>query len=65
MNLGRTMMLAALLMATFSIAACSGSGAGTVGEEAADFGVTTLEGDEFRLAEKRGEVVALYFMAAY
>ena len=30
-----------------------------------DFSVTTLEGKEFDLSEKRGEVVALYFMAGY
>ncbi len=35
------------------------------GEEAPDFGLTTLEGDEFNLAEKRGEVVALFFTAGW
>jgi cytochrome oxidase Cu insertion factor (SCO1/SenC/PrrC family) len=30
-----------------------------------DFSVTTLEGEEFDLSEKRGEVVALFFMAGY
>ncbi len=30
-----------------------------------DFSVTTLEGKEFNLSEKRGEVVALYFMAGW
>ena len=30
-----------------------------------DFSVTTLEGKEFDLSEKRGEVVALYFMAGW
>lgn len=64
-------MLAALLIATLSITACGGSGAregasaSSGGEEAAVFGVTTLDGEGFNLAEKRGEVVALYFMAAY
>ncbi len=69
-------MLAALLIATLSITACGGpgtqqgSGEGSSGgeqaaEEASDFSVTTLEGDEFRLADKRGEVVALFFMAGY
>ena len=63
-------MLAALLIAALSITACGGSGtqgssASSDGEEAADFGVTTLDGEGFSLAEKRGEVVALYFMAAY
>lgn len=61
----RAITLAAMLLATLSITACGGSGAGSGGEEAADFSVTTLEGDEFNLADKRGEVVALYFMAAY
>lgn len=39
--------------------------AGSNGEEAPDFGLTTLEGDEFNLAEKRGEVVALFFTAGW
>ena len=30
-----------------------------------DFSVTTLEGKEFDLSEKRAEVVALFFMAGY
>jgi peroxiredoxin len=30
-----------------------------------DFRVTTLEGGEFHLADKRGRVVALYFMASW
>ena len=30
-----------------------------------DFSVTTVEGKEFDLSEKRGEVVALFFMAGY
>ena len=30
-----------------------------------DFSVTTLEGERFDLSEKRGEVVALFFMAGY
>ena len=63
-------MLAALLIATLSITACGGSGtqgssASSDGEEAADFNVATLDGEGFGLADKRGEVVALYFMAAY
>ena len=52
-----------LLIAMLSVAACGG--AGSSGEEAADFSATTLEREEFELEEKRGEVVALYFMAAY
>ena len=30
-----------------------------------DFSVTTVEGKEFDLSEKQGEVVALYFMAGW
>ncbi len=30
-----------------------------------DFSVTTLEGERFDLSEKRGEVVALFFMAGW
>ncbi len=51
--------LAALLAAVFSLTACGATG------QASDFSATTLEGDEFNLVEKRGEVVALYFMAGY
>ncbi len=54
-----------LMVVVLPIAGCGGSGAGSVGEEAADFSVTTLEGDEFNLADKRGEVVALFFMAGW
>ena len=32
---------------------------------AGDFAVTTLDGEEFRLSEKRGKAVALYFMAGW
>ncbi len=53
--LAATLVLVALLAVS-----CGGSG-GT----ASDFSVTTVEGDEFGLSEKRGEVVALYFMAGY
>ena len=64
--MGRVATLAVMLLtAMLSVAACGGSGAGSGGGEAADFSATTLEGEEFGLAEKRGEVVALYFMAAY
>ncbi len=52
--------LAALLAAVLSIiTACGATG------QTSDFSATTLEGDEFNLVEKRGEVVALYFMAGY
>ena len=51
--------LATVLTIILSVASCGGPG------RASDFSATTLEGDEFRLAEKRGEVVALYFMAGY
>jgi ABC-type glycerol-3-phosphate transport system substrate-binding protein len=63
-GMGRVATLAAMLLAAvLAVAGCGGSGSG--GEEAADFSATTLEGEEFELQEKRGEVVALYFMAAY
>ncbi len=39
----------------------SGSG----GEQAPNFAVTTLDGEKFQLSEKRGEVVALFFMAGW
>ena len=61
----RAVLLAVMLTAMLSIPACGGSGGSSVGEEAADFSVTTIQGHEFNLADKRGEVVALYFMAAY
>ena len=56
----RIVLLAAVSLAMLSITACSGAGT-----PISDFSATTLEGDEFSLAEKRGEVVALYFMAGY
>lgn len=56
----RSVLLAAVSLAMLSITACSGAGT-----PPSDFSATTLEGEEFGLAEKRGEVVALYFMAAY
>lgn len=56
------LLTATIAISMLSLGACGGPGAG--GDEP-EFGVTTLEGDEFRLADKRGEVVALYFMAAY
>ncbi len=67
LSMVRSTTLAAMLLlaAMLSAAACGGSGEGSGGGEAADFSVTTLEGEEFELEEKRGEVVALYFMAAY
>jgi hypothetical protein len=58
-NMSKATALAALLAAVLSITACGGA------VEASDFSATTLEGEEFNLADKRGEVVALYFMAAY
>jgi major membrane immunogen (membrane-anchored lipoprotein) len=60
----RTTGLIAVLIAALLVAACGGSNAGSSGE-APDFSATTLEEDEFSLSEKRGEVVALYFMAGY
>ena len=56
----RTVLLAAVSLAMLSITACSGASTAP-----SDFSATTLEGEEFSLAEKRGEVVALYFMAGY
>ena len=63
--MSKAMTLAVLSIVMLSIAACGGPGAGSVGEEAADFSLETLEGEEFRLADKRGEVVALFFMAGW
>ena len=69
--MSRTIILAALLIATLSVTACGGSGAqegpsaSSGGDQAADFSIATLDGEAFSLADKRGEVVALYFMAAY
>ncbi len=58
--MSKAKLLAALLAAVLSIiTACGATG------QASDFSATTLEGDEFNLVEKRGEVVALYFMAGY
>ncbi len=59
----RGILLAAMLASSMLfLGACGSSGAR---EEGPEFSVTTLDGDEFRLADKRGEVVALYFTAAY
>jgi major membrane immunogen (membrane-anchored lipoprotein) len=58
-KMNRAMPLAVALLAMLLVTACGGFG------QASDFSATTLEGDEFSLEEKRGEVVALYFMAAY
>lgn len=35
------------------------------GERAATFAITTLDGERFELSDKRGEVVAFYFMAGW
>ena len=56
----KAVMLMAVLVAVLSAAACGGSGT-----QPSDSGLETLQGEEFRLADKRGEVVALYFMAGY
>ena len=56
----KAVLLAAVSLAMLSITACSG-----VGTPPSNFSATTLEGEEFNLAEKRSEIVALYFMAAY
>ncbi len=55
----KVISLVAVLIAVLSVAGCGGAG------QASDFSATTVEGDEFSLSEKRGEVVALYFMAGY
>jgi hypothetical protein len=57
--MSRAIRLATLMIIILSVVSCGGAG------PASNFSATTLEGDEFRLAEKRGEVVALYFMAGY
>jgi hypothetical protein len=57
--MSKTVKLATVLAMILPIVGCGGSG------QASDFNVTTLEGDEFSVADKRSEVVALYFMAAY
>jgi peroxiredoxin len=41
------------------------AGSDSIGEKAPTFTATTLDGGKFELAEKRGEVVALYFMAGW
>jgi len=55
----KVISLVAVLIAALSVAGCGGAG------QASDFSATTVEGDEFSESEKRGEVVALYFMAGY
>ncbi len=59
----RAVLLIAMLFAVLSIAACGGSGAS--GADATAPSIETLDGEEFDLAAKRGEVVALYFMAGW
>ena len=51
--------LAAVLALILPVVGCGGS------EQASNFSATTLDGNEFDLADKRGQVVALYFMAGY
>lgn len=66
-------ILVAMLPAVLLVAACGGSGSqqsdtsssNSSGEEAIDFSATTLDGAEFNLSDKRGEVVALFFMAGW
>jgi peroxiredoxin len=77
----RVMALAALVLAVLSATACdAGSGSQQSNAPDGDSGagpasansdkdagpsIKTLGGEEFSLAEKRGEVVALYFMAGW
>jgi len=69
---------AVLLAAALAAGACGGSGGGqaaaggqdeavreTTAAAAAVPSIETLDGQEFDLEEKRGEVVALYFMAGW
>ncbi len=68
--------LAALLLTALAAAGCGGTGEGRSAAEAgggaqgsvagADGAkIETLDGEEFDLAKKRGEVVALFFMAGW
>ncbi len=70
------MALAALLLAVLAAAGCGGTGdapsaaeadGGTQrsGAGATEASIETLDGEQFDLAEKRGEVVALYFIAGW
>ena len=70
----RFFVLTVVSVVILSLVACGGvgqqsgndaQGAGSSGEGSEDFSVTTVEGKEFDLSEKRGEVVALYFMAGW
>ncbi len=70
----RFFVLTVLSVVVLSLVACGGvgqqsgndaQGADSSGEGSEDFSVTTLEGERFDLSEKRGEVVALYFMAGW
>ncbi len=59
-KMSKAVLLAAMLIVVgLVVVSCGGAG------QASDFSATTVEGDEFSLSEKRGEVVALYFMAGY
>ncbi len=72
------MALAALSLAVLAAVGCGGPGQGRSaaeadgsdgaqgsGASAAEAKIETLDGEEFDLAEKRGEVVALFFMAGW
>ncbi|BBL79257.1 hypothetical protein RxyAA322_11110 [Rubrobacter xylanophilus] len=43
----------------------SSAGSTATGREAPNLSIKTLDGEEFNLKDKRGEVVALYFMAGW
>lgn len=74
----RAVALAALLVTALVASACGGPGEARSAGEASGNGVEgsgagvpggakikTLDGEEFDLADKRGEVVALFFMAGW
>jgi cytochrome oxidase Cu insertion factor (SCO1/SenC/PrrC family) len=70
----RLVVLTVLSVVVLSLVACGRGGqqsgtdarqAGSSDEGSEDFSVTTLEGEEFDLSEKRGEVVTLFFMAGW
>jgi peroxiredoxin len=80
-RISRVVALAALSLAVLAAAGCGGPGQGRSaaeadgvgGAESSDAGaggaasakIETLDGEQFDLAEKRGEVVALYFIAGW
>jgi peroxiredoxin len=66
--------LAVVVLAALLVSACGGSGdsagstaqsGGTQEAVANNFSITTLDGEQFELADRRGDVVALFFMAGW